>query len=79
MKIFNYEIKKVKKEKIVQIRRLNHQIDLVGDGWFLLESIELIAEIANIFNKLPEKLTLDEKVQIFELFFPEDITFKIID
>lgn len=79
MKIFGYEIKKIKKERTVQIKRSNNQIDLIGDGWTLLDQVETGFEITKIFNKLPEKLTLDEKVQVFELFFPEDITFKIID
>lgn len=79
MKIFGYEIKKVKKERTVQIKRSNSQIDLIGDGWTLIDQVETGFEISKIFNNLPEKLTLEEKVKVFELFFSQDIHFKIID
>lgn len=81
MKIFGFEITKIKKEKIIEIvchENDYKEIRLSGDGWGILEQSEVGIELADLFNKLPSKLDVHEKVQVFELFFPE-LTVKIIE
>lgn len=79
MKLFNWEIKKIKKEKIVVFEQhpTITKLRLDGDGWSPFEALGAGNEITDIFNELPKSLTLEEKVQIFKLFLPE-LTFKII-
>jgi hypothetical protein len=61
MKIFGYEIKKRQKERLVQIKRSNRQIDLIGDGWTLLDQVETGFEISKNLQQSSGKTNLGRK------------------
>jgi hypothetical protein len=81
MKIFNWEIKKIPKEKIVVLKVGNvlTEIKLEGDGWGTIERLEVGNEITRLYGAMPKRLTVNERVKIFELFLSDELTFKIIE
>lgn len=79
MKLFGYELKKTTKEKIIIINQKTKQIIIEGNGWLNPPVETFLYEFAQIINQMPEKLTLDEKINIFKLFNPDsEIEFKIV-
>ena len=81
MKIFNWEIKKIKKEQIVELEVKDDRIELIlkGDAWGSpITQIEIGQNITQLLNDLPTKLTVHEKVDVMKLFL-SDITFKITE
>ena len=82
MKLFGYEIKKIPKEYIVEVFYYDDGqigVKLIGNGWLnpLIETTHW--EFPRILNGLPNKLSLDEKIDVLRLIFPDDVTFKIVE
>lgn len=78
MNIFGFKIEKIKKERIVELKEHDNYIEVLtyGEGWGTFEAIDAGTAITDILKKLPEKLNINEKVDICKLFIP-NITFKI--
>lgn len=87
MKIFGYEITKVRKIKKVMIDTKTFaprsEIRLEGDGWMLSDQVEFLPLITSHFinlsneDKLP-KMTIEQKVHILRIFYKDFCEFEII-
>ncbi len=87
MKIFGYEISKVKKVKKVIFDTRNYGprivVQLVGNGWEFSDHVEFLPLITSHLNDLTDtsqlpSLSLEQRVHIFKIFYNDFCEFEII-
>lgn len=87
MKIFGYEITKVRKIKKViidtQTYKPENEIRLGGDGRFISDGSEFLPLITSHFINLSNedvlpKMTIEQKVHILRIFYKDFCEFEII-
>lgn len=87
MKIFGYEITKVRKVKkvVIDTRTFKPRIEIRfdGDGWEFSDAFEFKPLITSHFNNLSDedelpKMTTEQKVHILKIFYKDFCEFEII-
>lgn len=87
MKIFGYEITKVKKVRAVvidtQMYKPRIEIWLKGDSWGHSDQIYFLPLITDHFNNLSDvtslpKMTTEQKIHILKIFYKDFCEFEII-